>query len=138
MSHGITASGAKRNQASRPQAQSLIAGEEGTKQQREGKRPGGPSAKRPVPVLCAAAVRLDDATQEPVVDVESLAVGEEHTSVPRAAAPHGAAEVGRVRCVELDGDFGAGYDFVAREGGSGSCEVARVVLLRRGVGRGRR
>jgi len=57
-----------------------------------------------------------------------LAVGEEHARIPLAAASHDAVEVGGVRCVELDGNFGAGRGFVARERRSGSGEESRVRL----------
>ena len=63
----------------------------------------------------ACAVRLDDAMQELVVDVEGVAVDEEHARIPLAAASHGAAEVCGVRRVKLDGDLGAGRGVVARE-----------------------
>ena len=86
--------------------------------------------KRSVTGRDAVAVRLDDAMQEVVVDVEGLAVGEEHARVPLAAASYSAAEIRGMRRVELDGDLGAGRDVAARVRRAGRCEEGRVRLWR--------
>ena len=73
-------------------------------------------------------MRLDDSTQQLVVDVERLAVGEEHARVPPAAAANGAAKVRGMRRVKPDGDLRAGRDVAALVRRAGRGEEGRVWL----------